>query len=78
VANSEIRLTTRKLGANNAEIRFNAVRGLYYKVHSASEVQGPYSDGGAPGQLAYEASVAKTNTVGEARKFYKVSASLSP
>jgi hypothetical protein len=78
VANSEVRLTTRKLDANNAEIRFNAVRGLYYKVHSASNVEGPYSDGGAPGTLALEASIARTNTFGEVKKFFKVSASLSP
>ena len=78
VANSEIRLTTRKLDANRAEVRFNAVRGLYYKVHSSSEVQGPYSDGGTPGQLALEASIAQTNSVGDPMKFYKVSGSLSP
>jgi hypothetical protein len=78
VINSEIRLSTRKLDAGNAEIRFNAVRGLYYKVHSASNVEGPYSDGGQPGKIAFEASEARTNAVSEARKFYKVSSSPSP
>ena len=78
VVNSEIRLSTRKVDANNAEIRFNAVRGLYYKVHSAAQVEGPYSNGGAPGQLALEASTASTNAVSDAKRFYRVSGSLSP
>ena len=78
VANSPITLAARKLDANNAEVRFNAVRGLYYKVHSASQVEGPYSDGGAPGQVALEASIASTNTVSDAKKFFRVSGSLSP
>ena len=78
VINSEVRLTTRKLDSNSAEVRFNAVRGLYYKLHSASEVQGPYSDSGQPGQLAFEASVARTNTLSNAKKFFRVSSSLTP
>jgi hypothetical protein len=78
VINSQVRLTTRKLDSNKMELRYNAVRGLYYKVHSASQVEGPYSDGGVPGELALEASIAKTNTTSEAKKFFRVSASLSP
>ena len=78
VVNSEIRLSTRKVDANNAEVRYNAVRGLYYKVHSASQVEGPYSNGGAPGELALEASIASTNAVSDAKKFFRVSGSLSP
>jgi len=78
VANSEINLTTRQLDANNAELRYSAVRGLYYKVHSASNVEGPYANGGAPGQFAYEASVAVTNNVGDSKKFFRVSSSLAP
>jgi hypothetical protein len=78
VINSEIVLTTRQLQNHNMELRFNAVRGLYYKVHSASSVQGPYSDGGGPGQVAFEASVASTNSLAGAPRFFRVSASLTP
>lgn len=77
VGNSEVKLTTRKLDGNNAEVRYNAVRGLYYNVQSAADVEGPYSDGGAA-QLAKEASVAGTNALGDARKFFRVSGSLVP
>ena len=78
VINSEVNLTTRKLDNNNAELRFNAVRGLYYKVQSSSNVQGPYTDGGAAGQVALEASVVSTNSLSDAHKFFRVSSSLAP
>src|SRR6185503_16543920 len=78
VINSEVNLTSRKLDDNNMELRFNAVRGLYYKVHSSANVAGPYSDGGAAGQVALEASVATTNSLSDPRKFFRVSASLLP
>lgn len=78
VINSETRLATRKLDSNNVELRFNAVRGLYYKVHTSDKAEGPYSDGGSPGQVALEASVASTNSLANGPKFFRVSASLAP
>jgi len=78
VANSEVKLATRKVDGSNMELRFNAVRGLYYKVQSSAKVEGPYSDRGNPGQLAFEASVASTNAPVDAQKFLRVSASLKP
>jgi hypothetical protein len=78
VTNSEVRLTTRRLQDNNLELRFTAVRGLYYKVHASVSVAGPYDDGGGAGQLALEASVASTNAPGEAQRFFRVSASVTP
>jgi hypothetical protein len=77
VAHSAINLTTRKVDAN-MELRFNAVRGLYYKVLTASKVEGPYDNGGAPGQVAVEASIASTNALSDGPKFYRVSGSLAP
>jgi hypothetical protein len=78
VINSGINLTTRKLDGNNVEVRFNAVRGLYYKVQGSENVAGPYTDGGGPGQVALEASIASTNAASGAQKFFRVSASLLP
>ncbi len=78
VVNSEVLLTTRKLDDNNTELRFNAVRGLYYKVHSSANVEGPYTDGGNSSQVALEASIPSTNSLSGSRKFFRVSASLAP
>lgn len=76
VAKSEIHLSTRPVEGGNAELRFNAVRGLFYKVHSAANVDGPYTAGLSA--LALEASFASTNAPSGAQKFYRVSSSLNP
>jgi hypothetical protein len=78
VTNIPINLTTRKLDNTNAEVRFNAVRGLYYKTLTATNVTGPYGNGGQPGQVAFEASIASTNASGGGNKFLRVSGSLAP
>jgi hypothetical protein len=78
VTNSQVLLTARKLDSSNLELRFNAVRGLYYKVLSSTNVAGPYGDGGGAGQVAMEASVASTNSLGDRQRFFRISASLAP
>jgi hypothetical protein len=77
VLNSPVNLTLRKLDGNNVELRHNAVRGLFYQIHSAPRIDGAYTNHGV-GQLAYEASMATTNTVTDPQKFYRVSGSLAP
>ncbi|HEY0550846.1 MAG TPA: vanadium-dependent haloperoxidase, partial [Verrucomicrobiae bacterium] len=78
VTNYPIALTTRKLDTNNVEVRYSAVRSLYYKVLTSTNVEGPYTDGGQPSQRALEASIPTTNSLGGARKFFRVSGSLAP
>jgi hypothetical protein len=78
VINSDIRLSARQLDSNNVELRFNAVRGLYYKVLSSDTPQGPYTNNGSPGQVALEASIATTNSLSGPSKFFRVSGSLAP
>ena len=70
-------LTLRKLDGNNFELRHNAVRGVYYQIHSAPQIDGAYTNHGV-GQIAYEASIAMTNTVTDPQKFFRISASLAP
>ena len=77
VGDSEVNLATRSVDATNVEVRYNAVRGLYYKVHTAANVEGPYTDGGTATQ-ALEASIASTNALGDSQRFFRVSASLNP
>jgi hypothetical protein len=78
VLSSPLALTIRKLDTSNVELRFNAVRGLFYKLLSSDNVEGPYENGGAPGQVALEASVASTNAISGSKKFFRVSGSLAP
>ena len=78
ILSSAVNLTAHNLDGSNLEVRYNAVRGLYYKVLTATNAAGPYSNGGDPGQLAFEASVASTNSLSGPQKFFRVSASLGP
>jgi hypothetical protein len=78
VINSEVTLTARPLDPANLELRFNAVRGLYYRVLTSTNAAGPYTDSGTPAQLAWEASVATTHSVDAPQKFFRVSVSLVP
>jgi hypothetical protein len=78
VVDSPVRLTTRALDGNNLELRFNAVRGLFYKVQTAANADGPYTDDGSAGQVALESSIATTSALTDPQKFFRVSASLSP
>lgn len=78
VPSTAIHLATRRLDDGRFELRFNAVRGLYYRVHASPTVEGPYDGAASPGQRALEGLVASTNAPGDARKFFRVSAALVP
>jgi hypothetical protein len=78
ITNSAINLTTRMVDSSDLEVRFNAVRGLYYKVLTSTNVAGPYGNGGNPGQVALEASIASTNSTSGAQEFFRVSSALAP
>jgi hypothetical protein len=78
VLETPINLTARKLDGNNLELRFNAVRGLYYNILSSESVDGPFDANGVTAQVATEASIASTNSLSSPRKFFRVSGSLVP
>jgi len=75
---SPVSLSVRRLEGDSLELRFNMVRSLFYKIQSATEVNGPYSDGGGPGVSAVEAFITSTNSLGGGQKFFRVSTSLTP
>jgi hypothetical protein len=77
VTNTATQIAARKLDAGNVELRFNAKRGLFYKVLTATDVTGPYTNS-APGQVAYETFVGTTNAIGGPQKYYRITSSLAP
>lgn len=78
LANETLSLATHRLGAGNVELRFNAVRGVYYQVHASPNVEGPYADDGSPREVAYDTWMVRTHAIGDAQRFFRVSASLTP
>ncbi|HEX7861430.1 MAG TPA: vanadium-dependent haloperoxidase [Verrucomicrobiae bacterium] len=77
VLNSEVNVASRKVDNNSAELRFNAVRSLYYTLQASTNAAGPYANVG-PSSRALEASVASTIPLAEPFRFFRVSASLAP
>lgn len=78
VLNSAVSLATRRLEGGDLEMRLNAVRGLYYRIQTSSQVEGPFIDAGGPGQVAYETVVASTNSPAGTQQFFRVAVSLDP
>lgn len=76
VGKTPIQLATRRLEDGTVEVRFPAVRGLYYRIASAEAVEGPYVEG--TGGVAYEASIGSSHAVTDPRRFFRVSSSLHP
>lgn len=78
VVQAGVHLRTRRVDAHQVELRFNAVRGLYYRVQTAATVEGPYVDADGPGRVALEASVASTNVLGDSQRYFRAAASPTP
>lgn len=78
VVNTPIFISQQRLDATRAEVRYNTMRGLYYKLQSTPDLAQPFTDEPAGAIRAFEGSLAQTNTVSTGQKFYRVKSSLNP
>jgi len=78
VTNALVALALRKLSPSNHEVRFNTLRGFYYKLQSTPSLGQPFTDEPGVATLAYDASLARTNTTSGAQKYYRARSSLVP
>ena len=78
VGNTPSTLASRRLPGNQVEVRHNTVRGLYYKLVSDPNVDGPFATVESPIQLAKDSTLALTNAPGDGQKFFRVLTSLAP
>jgi len=78
VAQTPVTLALRQLGAGTNELRFNTLRGLYYKVQASTSLGLPFSDEPGGATQALEGWIMRTNPAAGAQKFYRVSAGLTP
>ncbi len=78
ITNSTITLAMRPVSANACEIRFNTTRGFYYKLQSATDLNTPFADEPGGSVLAYDSSIARTNTTSGPRKLYRAIGSPTP
>ena len=78
VARAPITLAIRPVNSSEHEVRFNTVRGFYYKLQSATNLAEPFVD--EPGGLeqAFESSVVRLDAANSSGKFYRVISSPVP
>ncbi|PYI82642.1 MAG: hypothetical protein DME26_16950, partial [Verrucomicrobia bacterium] len=77
VTNTPIAIT--RLNSNQYEVRYNTLRGLYYKIQSASDLGQSFTDDPPAVSQPFDAlSIARTNTFAEPRKFHRAIGSLTP
>ncbi len=77
VRDSSSMLSVRPVEGGHVELRHDAVRGLYYRLQTADDPAGPYVDSGAA-RIAFEGSLASTNSTAGGARFFRVNSSLAP
>lgn len=78
VLDTPVTLTIRHLDATNCEVRYQTMRGLYYKLQATPALNQPFVDQqGGLGQ-AFHSSVVCTNPITTPSAFYRVVGSLTP
>jgi hypothetical protein len=78
IARTPIVLGIRSLEPMSCEVRFDAVRGFYYKLQSASDPHGMFSDDPAGFVQAFDPSLAWTNALSGVQKVYRVVQAIAP
>jgi len=71
-------LTLSPLGGGTNELRFNTLRGLYYKVQSTTNLAEPFTDESWGAMLAFDSTLARTNTADGPQKFFRAFSALTP
>jgi hypothetical protein len=78
VTNTPVTLAVRQLNPNDHEIRFNTLRGFYYKLESTRILGHAFTDEPGGSTLAYEGWLARTNATTGSQKYYRATTSLAP
>jgi hypothetical protein len=78
VINTPMKLALQKVDANNDEVRFNTLRGFYYKLQSTTNLSVAFTDEPGGTSLALEGWLVRTNTRSGPQKFYRAACLLAP
>jgi hypothetical protein len=72
VTNIPFSLTMRLLNPSQSELRWPTLRGFFYKLQSAANLGGPFTDDPAGFVQALDSSSVQTNSTTSGNKFYRV------
>jgi hypothetical protein len=78
VTNTPIMLALQPAGSAGHELRYNTLRGLYYKLQSTPDLNQPFTDDAGGFALAFDSLTAVTNSSVGSGKFYRAAGSLTP
>ncbi len=78
VADTPVTVAFRPLASGQHEVRFNTLRGLYYKLQSTPDLNQQFTDDGGALTLTMDTSLMRTNPTAGPQKYYRAAASLSP
>ena len=78
ITNSPIQLAMRPVSGDACEIRYTTQRGFYYKLQSSTDLNTPFTDEPGGFSIAYDTTIARTNTTAGDRKLYRVIGSPVP
>jgi hypothetical protein len=79
IGNSPITLTLKKLNSGQAEVRYNTIRAMYYKLQATTNLnQQAFTDLPGGPVLALDSSLAVTNSLNGMGMFFRAVRSLNP
>jgi hypothetical protein len=78
IAATPVALALRSPGTGTAELSFNTLRGLYYRVQSTTSLNLPFTDEPGGATLAFDTWLTHTNAMADPNVFYRVSTSPTP
>jgi hypothetical protein len=78
VIQTPVELAVRQLPDGRHEVRIETLRGLYYKLESATDLNTGFDDDRAGLELTKETSIARTNSAAGPAMYYRAAASTTP
>ncbi len=78
VVRAPVTLALTQLGTGTSQIRFNVLRGLYYKIQSTTDLGLPFTDEPGSATRAFDTLLSTTNTASGPQRFYRAACLLGP
>ena len=78
VVNTPITIDIRVLGPGQVELRFNTLRGMYYQLQTTWDLTQTFTNDFGPLVQAFDSSLARSDSLTGAQKFYRALSSIGP
>lgn len=78
IANQPVSLAIRPLNSSQCELRFNTVRGFYYKLEFTPDIAMPFTNEPAGFVPAFDTFALRTDSGGSPKKLFRIVQALSP